>query len=134
MPTPMESPPDWFWNVLDSKRPSLAALEAWLVNTPKERLEQFASAYELAAHSLSDYWDGPLLTAFSTPKMTRKTSATGLSRKAANYGEESGAVTLTSDASLQLSPKATSTFCRYQLTNGRPKYMTQNTSATKIPR
>jgi len=57
----MESPPDWFWNILDSTRPSLAALEAWLVNAPKKRLEQFASAYELAAHSLRDYWDGPLV-------------------------------------------------------------------------
>jgi hypothetical protein len=57
----MEAPPDWFWNILDSTRPSLAALETWLVNAPKEQLEEFANVYELAAQSLCDYWDGPLV-------------------------------------------------------------------------
>ncbi|MEZ6136324.1 MAG: hypothetical protein R3C53_15625 [Pirellulaceae bacterium] len=59
--TSMETPPDWFWDVLQSTSPSLKALEAWLVNVPKERVEQFASAYELAAQSLCDYWNGPIV-------------------------------------------------------------------------
>lgn len=42
-------------------RPSLAGLETWLVNAPKEQLEQFAAAYEFAAQSLCGYWDGPLV-------------------------------------------------------------------------
>ena len=57
----METPPDWFWDVLQSTRPSLAKLEAWLVDASEEKLEQFASAYELAAQSVCDYWDGPIV-------------------------------------------------------------------------
>ena len=130
----MESPPDWFWNILDSTRPSLAALEAWLVNAPKKRLEQFASAYELAAHSLRDYWDGPLVDGIQYSEDDTEDLCNWIVAQGRELWQESGPVTLTSGASLQSSPKATSTFCRYQPTNGRLKYITQNTSATKILR
>ena len=57
----MEHPPDWFWNILESTRPSLMKLESWLVTAPREHVEEFAAAYELAAKTLCDYWDGPLV-------------------------------------------------------------------------
>ncbi|WP_406088236.1 hypothetical protein [Kitasatospora purpeofusca] len=49
---------DWFWEVLESTRPRLSALESWLESQPREVLEAFALAYESAAESLADFSDG----------------------------------------------------------------------------
>jgi hypothetical protein len=57
----MNDPKDWFWKALDATRPSLAALESWLMNASQEHVEQFAAEYELAAQALCDYWDGPIV-------------------------------------------------------------------------
>src|SRR5713226_10200850 len=59
MPPEMHEPPEWFWRVLDSTRPDLQRLEAWLETASKEQVEQFAHAFEIAAAAVCDFWDGP---------------------------------------------------------------------------
>ncbi len=49
---------DGFWEVLESTRPRLSALESWLGTQPREALEAFALAYESAAESLADFSGG----------------------------------------------------------------------------
>ncbi|MFJ4667381.1 hypothetical protein [Kitasatospora purpeofusca] len=49
---------DGFWEVLESTRPRLSALESWLGSQPREVLEAFALAYESAAESLADFSEG----------------------------------------------------------------------------
>ncbi|WP_328954217.1 hypothetical protein [Kitasatospora purpeofusca] len=49
---------DGFWEVLESSRPRLSALESWLGSQPWEVLEWFALAYESAAESLADFSEG----------------------------------------------------------------------------
>ena len=54
-------PPDWFWDVLERTRPDLARLESWLMAASAEQVRQFADAFENAAMTLCDYWDGPMV-------------------------------------------------------------------------
>lgn len=58
---PMEQPSDWFWAMLEAASPSLAKLEAKLVEATKEELRRFGSEYRFASESLCDYWDGPVV-------------------------------------------------------------------------
>lgn len=53
--------PDWFWELLDSCRPSLQALATKLEALPRERLVAYAALYERAAEELCDYWSGPIV-------------------------------------------------------------------------
>lgn len=55
----MEKPPDWFWNLIDAKKPDLQQLERWLLAASREEVEMFAIAYDIAAESVADYWEGP---------------------------------------------------------------------------
>ncbi|MEV7560257.1 hypothetical protein [Streptomyces sp. NPDC089795] len=50
--------PGWFWEVLDTARPSLSALESWLEAQPRDVLETYAVAYLEAAESLIDFSEG----------------------------------------------------------------------------
>ncbi|HEX5402888.1 MAG TPA: hypothetical protein VFX16_11380 [Pseudonocardiaceae bacterium] len=50
--------PDWFWDVIESTRPRVAALEAWLQAQPRETVARFALTYEDAASDLAEYWNG----------------------------------------------------------------------------
>jgi hypothetical protein len=54
----MDEIPEWFWQVLDSTKPRLPALEAWLEAQPRRTVEHFAAAYVEAAGMLGDYSDG----------------------------------------------------------------------------
>ncbi|MFJ6048892.1 hypothetical protein [Streptomyces sp. NPDC092307] len=56
--TGTENVPGWFWEVLDTTRPSLSALESWLEAQPRDRLEAYAPAYLEAAESLIDFSEG----------------------------------------------------------------------------
>ncbi|WP_405436845.1 hypothetical protein OG373_07365 [Streptomyces avidinii] len=53
-----EDVPGWFWEVLDTARPSLSALESWLESQPRGVLEGYALAYLEAAESLVDFSEG----------------------------------------------------------------------------
>ncbi|MFF4426331.1 hypothetical protein ACFY04_37145 [Streptomyces sp. NPDC001549] len=53
-----EDVPGWFWEVLDTARPSLSALESWLESQPRGVLEGYALAYLEAAESLIDFSEG----------------------------------------------------------------------------
>ncbi|MGW2183793.1 hypothetical protein ACWCXX_38535 [Streptomyces sp. NPDC001732] len=50
--------PDWFWEVLETTRPRLSALESWLGSQRREVLEDFALAYLDAAETLVDFSEG----------------------------------------------------------------------------
>jgi hypothetical protein len=54
----MDEIPAWFWQVLDSSKPRLSTLEAWLAAQPRRTVEQFAAAYTNAAETLGDYSAG----------------------------------------------------------------------------
>ncbi len=49
----MNEPPEWFQNVIDSTRPELQRLEAWLETASKDVVEQFA--FEIALMAVCDY-------------------------------------------------------------------------------
>jgi hypothetical protein len=53
--------PDWFWDLLDSSRPSLQELVFRLEALPRDQLIEYASTYVRAAEELCDYWAGPVV-------------------------------------------------------------------------
>lgn len=55
-------PPDWFWALLDSTRPSLQALATRLERLPRERLIAYADTYVEAMFAVCEPWDGPLVS------------------------------------------------------------------------
>jgi hypothetical protein len=60
----MAEVPEWFWEVLDTTRPSLLALERWLGDQPGTVLVEFARAYLEAAEALADYAQGVVVDGF----------------------------------------------------------------------
>ena len=55
----MNDPPDWFWRVLDSARPSLRRLADWLESATQQEIEDYAVSFRNAAEDITNYWDGP---------------------------------------------------------------------------
>jgi hypothetical protein len=53
--------PDWFWDLLDSSRPSLQELASRLEALPRDHLIEYASTYVGVAEELCDYWSGPVV-------------------------------------------------------------------------
>lgn len=57
----IESPemPEWFWNLIEATKPSLALLSEKLQDLSQTQLEQWQQAYERAAEAIVPYWNGP---------------------------------------------------------------------------
>ncbi len=53
--------PAWFWELLDSSRPSLLALARKLEQLPRDQLIAYAAIYKKAAQTLCNYWEGPVV-------------------------------------------------------------------------
>lgn len=53
--------PGWFWELVDSSRPSLQDLAVKLEALPRDQLIEYASTYVRAAEELCDYWSGPVV-------------------------------------------------------------------------
>jgi hypothetical protein len=54
-----EEVPAWFWDVIETNRPSIARLVAWLESATEDEIVSYQLAYELAAEAIIGYWEGP---------------------------------------------------------------------------